>query len=62
VVDLWGVKDPTSEEGQKYGPDTLQIVFSSGKSLAVIAIACAVDKGLLEYNEKVGKDYFGISN
>jgi len=53
VIDLWGVRDPTNKEAQSYGPDKLQTIFSSGKSLAAIAVACLVDQGVLDYNEKV---------
>ena len=49
VVDLWGSHsgDPT------YDGDSLQGAFSSGKSVAAIAVAVLVDQGHLDYDEKV---------
>jgi CubicO group peptidase (beta-lactamase class C family) len=55
VIDLWGSADPSCKPDPKYGPDTLQTVFSATKSLAAICIGCMVDKGLLDYDEKVCK-------
>ncbi len=55
VVDLWCNAPPSYSPDTDYGPDTLQIVFSSTKSLAAICIACMVDKGLIDYEEKVSK-------
>jgi len=55
VVDLWGVRNPSSEEGKAYGPDKVQMIFSSTKSITAIAVACAVDKGWLSYDEKISK-------
>jgi CubicO group peptidase (beta-lactamase class C family) len=46
---------PTLHADPNYGPDALQTVFSSTKSLAAICIACMVDKGVLDYDEKVSK-------
>ena len=53
VVDLWA-----SVAGDKsFSPDSLINVFSSGKSLAAIAVASLVDKGLLSYDAKI-TDYW----
>ena len=49
VVDLWG----SATGDDSYNGDTLQMVFSSTKSLTAIAVACLVDRGLLDYSEKV---------
>ncbi len=53
MVDLWGAAAPSYGPVDGYGPDTLQTVFSSTKSLAALLIACQVDRGLLDYDEKV---------
>ena len=49
IIDIWGsgIGDNT------YGPDTLQTVFSSTKSVTAIVIAVGVDRGFLDYNQKV---------
>ena len=52
VIDLWGAA-PSMSPDPDYGPDSLQSVFSSTKSLTSIAIASLVDKGLLNYGERV---------
>ena len=49
VVDLWG----SSKEANNYGPDSQQLVFSSSKSVTAITIAMGVDRGFLDYNQKV---------
>ncbi len=51
VVDLWG--SATGDES--YTADTLHTVFSSSKNFAAIAVATLVDKGILDYGEKVSK-------
>ena len=58
VVDLWGSHGPNRDAN--YGPDSLQNIFSSGKSVASICMARLVDKGLLDYNEKVSKYWPGM--
>ena len=60
VVDLWGSHGPNRDAN--YGPDSLQNIFSSGKSVASVCMARLVDKGLLDYNEKVSKYWPGICN
>lgn len=53
VVDLWA----TAIGDERFSPDSLVNVFSSGKSLEAIAMASLVDKGLLDYDAKVA-DYW----
>ena len=55
MIDLWGSGPPSRSLDPKYGPGSLQTVFSSSKSLAAIGIALLVDKGLLDYGEKISK-------
>jgi CubicO group peptidase (beta-lactamase class C family) len=52
VVDLmggWRNKDHTIP----YGTDALQVVFSTTKGITSIAVAICVERGLLDYSEKV---------
>lgn len=52
VVDLtggWQDKDHMVP----YGPDALQVVFSTTKGITSIAVAMCVEQGLLDYSEKV---------
>ena len=52
VVDLvggWRDRDHTVP----YGPDTLQLVFSTTKGIASIAVAMCAERGLIDYAEKV---------
>ena len=50
VVDLWGsVSDPD------YDGDTLQTVWSTNKNLASLGMAMMVDRGLLQYGDKITK-------
>ncbi len=49
VVDLWG--SAVGSEG--YSGDTIQTVCSSTKTVTAITFACLVDKGLIDYGEKV---------
>ena len=52
VVDLWGsVSDPD------YDGDTLQTVWSSTKNLAALGMAMMVDRGLLQYGDKITKHW-----
>ena len=48
VVDLCG-----SSTGSAYGPDTLQNVFSSTKVIESIVVAMLVDRGLIDYEQKI---------
>ncbi|KAF0337248.1 beta-lactamase/transpeptidase-like protein [Gigaspora margarita] len=52
VVDLYGGY-ADFETMSEYNKDTLQLVFSSTKTLASIMIAYLVDRGLLNYDEKI---------
>jgi CubicO group peptidase (beta-lactamase class C family) len=52
VVDVtggWRDKDATVP----YGPDSLQVVFSTTKGITATAVAMCVERGLLDYDEKV---------
>ena len=49
VVDLWA----SATGDARFSPDSLVNVFSSGKSLAAIAIASLVGRGRLDYEAKV---------
>ncbi|KAF0471856.1 beta-lactamase/transpeptidase-like protein [Gigaspora margarita] len=52
IVDLTGgIAD--IETGRIYDKDTLQLVFSSTKVLTAIVIARLVEKGILDYSEKI---------
>lgn len=51
VVDLWG----SSIGDDKFGPDDLQLVFSSAKSVESFLVALMVERGLLDYEAKVCK-------
>ncbi len=53
VVDLWG----SASGDEDFSADSLVNVFSSGKSLAAIAMASLVGKGLLDYSAKI-TDYW----
>lgn len=53
VVDLWA----SAIGDDRFTPDSLVNVFSSGKSLESIAIASLVGKGLIDYKAKVA-DYW----
>ena len=55
VIDLWGSAPASYQPDPDYGPDTLQTIFSSTKSLTAICTACLVDRGLIDYDEKVAK-------
>lgn len=49
VVDLWA----SAVDDSNFSADSLVNVFSSGKSLETLAIASLVDKGLLNYDDKI---------
>jgi CubicO group peptidase (beta-lactamase class C family) len=52
VVDVWGGSfDLTSE--RPYDDSTLQLVFSTTKGIVAIAVAMCVQRGLIDYDEKV---------
>ncbi|KRX00226.1 Beta-lactamase/transpeptidase-like protein [Pseudocohnilembus persalinus] len=52
VVDLCG---SFNFKDKNYSHDSLQPIFSSGKSVETVVIAMMVDRGHLDYNEKVSK-------
>lgn len=54
VVDLTGGWFDR-EHSQKYGPDTLQLVFSTTKGITAIAVAMCVQRGWLDYAEPVSR-------
>lgn len=49
VIDLWA----SASEDPQFSADSMVNVFSSGKSLEAIAVAWLVDKGLLQYSDKI---------
>jgi len=52
VVDLWGgVRDARS--GDRWGEDTLVLVYSTSKGLAAMTLALAHSRGWLDYDERV---------
>jgi CubicO group peptidase (beta-lactamase class C family) len=52
VVDIWGGSfDATSD--RPYDDSTLQLMFSTTKGIVAIAVAMCVQRGLLDYDEKV---------
>ena len=53
VVDLWCSK----KADNNYTGDTLTTVFSSTKSLTAIAMAGLVDKGLINYSDKIASHW-----
>jgi CubicO group peptidase (beta-lactamase class C family) len=52
VVDIWGGSFDTTS-GRPYDDSTLQLMFSTTKGIAAIAVAMCVQRGLLDYDEKV---------
>ena len=52
VVDIWGGAFDKSGD-RPYDDSTLQLMFSTTKGLVAIAVAMCVERGLLDYNEKV---------
>ena len=52
VVDLMGGhRDKNGDV--PYGPETLQVVFSTTKGITALAVAMCVERGLIDYDEKV---------
>jgi CubicO group peptidase (beta-lactamase class C family) len=52
VVDIWGGSfDETGD--RPYDDSTLQLVFSTTKGVVAIAVAMCVQRGLIDYHEKV---------
>ena len=54
VVDLWGGWFDAAHE-RPYAGDTIQVVFSTGKAVLATAIAIAVERGWLDYDEAVSR-------
>jgi len=52
VVDLWGVADD-AERKEEFGPDSVTMIMSASKSIAALATALMVDRGLIDYDELV---------
>lgn len=52
VVDLWG-GDFDLDRTMPYDEDTLQLVFSTTKGIAAIAVAMCVERGLMSYSDRV---------
>lgn len=57
VVDLWASKAESTEGAPGFSADSLVNVFSSGKSLAAIAMGWLVGQGRLDYGKRVA-DYW----
>lgn len=52
VVDIWGgAFDETGE--RPYDDSTLQLMFSTTKGIVAIAVAMCVERGIIDYDEKV---------
>ncbi len=51
VVDLWG----TAVGDRDFDGNSIMTIFSSTKSVAAIVFACLVDKGLVQYDQKIAK-------
>ncbi|MCU1399281.1 MAG: hypothetical protein JWN62_2390 [Acidimicrobiales bacterium] len=54
VVDLWGGSFD-EDDSAAYAEDTLQLVFSTTKGVAAIALAICVDRGLIDYAAPVAQ-------
>ena len=52
VVDIWGGSFDTTSD-RPYDDSTLQLMFSTTKGIVAIAVAMCVQRGLLDYDEKV---------
>lgn len=53
ICNLYGETPGTSSIVTGYNQDSIQVVFSSGKTVAAMLIAIMVDKGLLDYDTPV---------
>src|SRR3954454_3533421 len=56
VVDVWGGAFEGDGTGT-YGPDTLQIVYSTTKGATAVCVAILADRALIDYDAKVA-DYW----
>jgi CubicO group peptidase (beta-lactamase class C family) len=59
VIDLWGSIDSEHEDGNhtRYGPMSLQGVFSSSKAVTSLVLAMLADKKCVRYDQKVSSVY-----
>jgi len=55
TVDLSGITIPEDPSSRPYDGDSISMIWSTGKNLGAIAMCILVDKGLLNYEEKVCK-------
>jgi CubicO group peptidase (beta-lactamase class C family) len=55
VVDIWG--GVRNAEGEPWGRDTLSPSFSTTKGVAATALHVLVDKGLLDYDDRVAQHW-----
>ena len=53
ICNLWGETPSTSTVVKGYDNNSIQNIFSSGKTIGAMLIAIMVDQGLLDYNEPV---------
>jgi len=53
TVDLFGITLPENSALRPYDGDSINIIWSSGKVLASIAMCILVDRGLLDYESRV---------
>jgi CubicO group peptidase (beta-lactamase class C family) len=52
VVDIWGGSFDVADD-RPYDDSTLQLMFSTTKGIVAIAVAMCVQRGLIDYDEKV---------
>ena len=52
IVNLWG-ETPSTCTVANYDNNSIQMIFSAGKTIGAMMIAIMVDQGLLDYNEPV---------
>lgn len=45
------------KDGAKYGPESVQMLWSTGKTISAYAFACAVSKGIVSYDQLVCRDW-----
>lgn len=53
ICNLWGETPSTCTVPEGYDNNSIQMIFSAGKTIGAIMIAVMVDQGLLDYNEPV---------
>ncbi len=58
VVDLWATARDDDDDGKEpYDGDSLHTVFSSTKAVTAVVFACLVDRGLVDYGDKICKHW-----